>query len=35
MRLTRKPESIDGYRIEDFEVTGYEPHAAIHAEVAV
>jgi thymidylate synthase len=35
MRLTRKPENIDGYRIEDFEVTGYEPHAAIHAEVAV
>mgnify|MGYP001012599000 CR=1 FL=1 len=35
MRLTRKPDGIDGYRIEDFEVTGYEPHAAIHAEVAV
>lgn len=35
MRLTRKPDGIDGYRIEDFEVTGYEPHSAIHAEVAV
>jgi len=35
MRLNRKPESIDGYRISDFEVSGYEPHAAIHADVAV
>lgn len=35
MRLTRKPDGIDGYRIEDFEVMGYEPHSAIHAEVAV
>ena len=35
MRLNRKAASIDDYRIEDFEVTGYEPHAAIHAEVAV
>lgn len=35
MRLIRKPDSIEGYRIEDFEVTGYEPHAAIHADVAV
>lgn len=33
--LTRKPDSIDGYRIEDFEVTGYEPHPAIEAPVAV
>ncbi len=33
--LTRKPESIDGYRIEDFEVTGYDPHPAIEAPVAV
>ncbi|MCV0398131.1 MAG: thymidylate synthase [Rhizobiaceae bacterium] len=35
MRLVRKPDSIDGYRIGDFEVEGYEPHAAIQAEVAV
>jgi thymidylate synthase len=35
MRLTRRPDSIDGYRIEDFEVEGYQPHAPIHAEVAV
>jgi thymidylate synthase len=35
MRLMRRPDSIDGYAIEDFEVTGYEPHAAIQAEVAV
>jgi thymidylate synthase len=33
--LLRRPDSIDGYRIEDFEVVGYEPHAAIAAEVAV
>lgn len=35
MRLTRKPDSIDGYKIEDFEVSGYDPHAAIKADVAV
>ncbi len=35
MKLTRHPASIDDYRIEDFEVTGYEPHAAIQADVAV
>ncbi|MGO7632664.1 thymidylate synthase [Rhizobium leguminosarum] len=35
LRLMRRPESIDGYRIEDFEVTGYEPHPGIEAPVAV
>jgi thymidylate synthase len=35
LRLLRRPESIDDYRIEDFEVSNYEPHAAIAAEVAV
>lgn len=35
MKLIRKPDSIDGYRIEDFEVTGYDPHPAISAPVAV
>jgi len=33
--LSRKPESIDGYRIEDFQVEGYAPHDAIKADVAV
>jgi thymidylate synthase len=35
MRLTRKAASIDDYRIEDFEVSGYAPHDAIRAAVAV
>lgn len=35
MRLLRRPDSIDEYRIEDFEVKGYSPHAAIKADVAV
>jgi thymidylate synthase len=35
LRLTRRPASIDDYKIEDFEVTGYDPHAAIEAPVAV
>lgn len=35
MRLARKPASIDGYRIEDFEVEDYDPHPAIKAAVAV
>lgn len=35
MRLVRKAGSIDDYRIEDFEVSGYAPQAAIKADVAV
>ena len=35
LRLLRHPASIDDYTIEDFEVSGYAPHAAIKAEVAV
>lgn len=35
MRLTRQAASIDDYRIADFEVEGYAPHAAIKADVAV
>lgn len=35
MSLARRPESIDGYRIEDFLVEDYLPHAPIRAEVAV
>src|SRR3546814_8307151 len=30
IRLTRKPSSIDGYRIEDFEVSGYDPRSEEH-----
>ncbi|WP_418595099.1 thymidylate synthase [Ponticoccus sp. (in: a-proteobacteria)] len=33
--LTRRGQGIDDYRIEDFTVEGYDPHAAIKAEVAV
>lgn len=35
LRLLRRPDSIDGYTIDDFEVTGYDPHPAIDAPVAV
>ncbi|AKH43217.1 thymidylate synthase [Altererythrobacter atlanticus] len=35
MTLARHAASIDDYRIEDFEVEGYDPHAAIKADVAV
>ncbi|MFC0282857.1 thymidylate synthase [Camelimonas abortus] len=35
MRLVRKAASIDDYRITDFVVEGYDPHPAIHADVAV
>lgn len=35
MALLRRPHSIDGYRIDDFSVTGYDPHPAIEASVAV
>jgi thymidylate synthase len=35
LKILRKPDSIDGYRIEDFVVEGYDPHPAIKADVAV
>lgn len=35
MKIIRKPDSIDGYKIEDFVVEGYDPHPPIKAEVAV
>jgi len=34
-RLARRPATIDDYRIEDFVIEGYDPHPAIHGEVAV
>lgn len=35
LRLLRKPDTIDGYQIEDFEVVGYDPHSPLPAPVAV
>ncbi|WP_207476973.1 thymidylate synthase [Arenibaculum pallidiluteum] len=35
LNLLRRPDDIDGYRIEDLEVVGYDPHPHIKAEVAV
>ncbi len=35
LTLLRQPASIDDYRIEDFEMQGYDPHAHISAPVAV
>lgn len=35
LSLGRHPDSIDGYRIEDFVVEGYAPHAPIKGDVAV
>lgn len=35
MRLVRKAASIDEYTIDDFEVSGYDPHPPIKADVAV
>ncbi len=33
--IKRRPNSIFGYRFEDFEIEGYDPHPAIKAQVAV
>ena len=35
MKITRKPESIFDYRVEDFELSGYDPHPHIKAPVAI
>jgi thymidylate synthase len=35
LTLPRRPPSLFDYRIEDFEITGYEPHPPIAGEVAV
>lgn len=33
--IRRRPESIFSYRFEDFEITGYDPHPAIKAPIAI
>jgi thymidylate synthase len=35
LHLKRKPDSLFDYKFEDFEITGYDPHPAIKAPVAV
>jgi thymidylate synthase len=35
LRITRKPESIFDYKLEDFELENYNPHPGIKAPVAV
>jgi thymidylate synthase len=35
MKIGSRPESVDGFRFEDFELVGYDPHPAIKAAVAV
>lgn len=35
LEIKRKPPSIDAYEYEDFEISGYDPHPHIKAEVAV
>lgn len=35
MEIGSRPESVDGFRFEDFELVGYDPHPAIKAAVAV
>jgi thymidylate synthase len=35
LTLNRRPDSLFDYRFEDFSLTGYDPHPAIRAEVAV
>jgi len=35
VRINRKPDAIDQYRFEDFEVIGYQAHPHIKGEIAV
>lgn len=35
LRLLRRPDSLFDYRFEDVEITGYDPHPHIKADVAV
>lgn len=34
LKILRKPDSIDHYRFEDFEIVGYDPHPHIKASIA-
>jgi thymidylate synthase len=35
LRLLRRPTDIADYRFEDFEISDYDPHPHIKAEVAI
>jgi thymidylate synthase len=35
LKITRKPDSIFDYTLEDFEVVGYQHHPTIKAPIAV
>jgi len=35
LNLLRRPAAIDEYRYEDFEISGYDPHPHIKAQVAI
>jgi thymidylate synthase len=35
LRILRRPDSLFGYRYEDFAILGYDPHPAIRAPIAV
>ena len=35
LNLLRRPNDIDSFTVDDFEVVGYDPHPAIRAPVAV
>ena len=35
LELRRRPDSIDDYRIDDFQLDGYDPHPPLPAEVAL
>lgn len=35
LKLNRKPDSIDDYKFEDFEILDYDPHPTIKAPIAV
>jgi len=35
LSIKRRPPTLFDYRFDDFEITGYAPHAAIKAPIAV
>ncbi len=35
LRIKRKVESIDDFKLEDFELIGYDPHKKIAMDMAV